>query len=79
MFVAAKIQYSPIKIKFNSFNTDNKSIRKTPKVSFVKKAKLTPNLPSNTRGPLRENYGTPRENNGAPRSLGVFDPADRQS
>ena len=33
-------------------------------VMFVKKAKLTPNLPSNTRGPLRENYESPRENYG---------------
>ena len=56
MFLAAKIQYAHIKNKFNSFNTDQKSIRKSKKsVIFVKKAKLTPNLPSITRGPLRGN------------------------
>ena len=30
----------------------------------LKKGKLTQNIPSNTRGPLRETYGTPRENYG---------------
>ena len=38
---------------------------KIPKnVIYDKKAKLTPNIPSITRGPLRENYGTARENYG---------------
>ena len=62
MFLAAKIQYAHIKNQFNSFNTDQQSIRKSKNVSLsLKKPKLTPNLPSITRGPLRENYGTPRD------------------
>ena len=32
VFLAAKIQYAHIKNQFNSFNTDQKSIRKSPKV-----------------------------------------------
>ena len=55
MFLAAKIQYAHIKNQFNSFYTDPKSIKKIPKsVMFVKKAKLTPNVPSsNIIEPLR--------------------------
>ena len=37
MFLAAKIQYAHIKNQFNSFNTDQKSIRKSKKVAFLSK------------------------------------------
>ena len=37
MFVAAKIQYSPIQNQFNPLNTVKKSIRKFPRVSFPSK------------------------------------------
>ena len=58
MFLAAKIQYAPIKNQINSFNTDQTSIRKSTNVELSsKKAKLTPNLPSITRGPIRETRG----------------------
>ena len=51
MFLAAKVLYSKI-----------------PKSAFwVKKAKLTLNFRSNTRGRLRGNYGGPRENYMTPR------------
>ena len=58
VFLAATKLVFADKKQFNSFNTNNKSIRKSKKVTFsCKKAKLTPNLPSITRGPLREKWG----------------------
>ena len=42
MFLASNIQYSPMINQFNSFDTDKSLI-------FARKAKLTPNFPSNTR------------------------------
>ena len=62
MFLAATSQYSHIKNQFISFNTDQKSIRKSKKVSFSSKnAVLTPNLPSITRG-IRSEFSFFHEN-----------------
>ena len=70
--MVAKIQYVHITTQFNSFNTDQKSIRKSKKISFSQKkknTKLTLNFPSITRAPLRENYGTPRKTTGRVENL----------
>ena len=55
MFLEATLQYSPIKNQFYSFDTDKQSTSKSPKVHFFN-AKLTPNLPSNTRE-IRSEFG----------------------
>ena len=45
MFSPGKNQYSSIETQFNSFNTDNKSIRKSPKVSYSLKSLVPLQIP----------------------------------
>ena len=65
MFLAAKIKYAQTKNKFNSFNTDQKSIRKSKNVAFSLKKLNSLRISlvllgtpyGKTRGPLGETEG----------------------